>query len=178
MKNSINMCIFALMVILLFTTNDSFAIQKHLKTEAMKDTDITGVFTLILYGGRHSDDIETIVILDKEGDRYDFEPYAPEYDYKIKRGISDREALDEAERFVSWHPSFHRSQLSRIIDEKGNTIGYELRPLYMPLTFGVSDVLDVDYRIKDGKVIITIKLIPSVEKMLRDGDGLKNRSGN
>jgi hypothetical protein len=84
-----------------------------LRTEGAKDADIRGSFALILYGSRHLNDIETIAILDMEGDRYGFEPYAPEFDYKIKRGIPAKEALEEAERFVSWHSSFYRTQLSR-----------------------------------------------------------------
>lgn len=153
------------MVISVITTSDSFAIEKPLKTEKAKAADITGVFTLILYGGRHSDDIETIAIFDYEGDQYNFEPYAPEFDYRIKRGISAREALNEAEKFVSFHNSFYRSQLSKIIDNRGNIIGYELRPLYLPFSYGVSDVLEVDYWLKEGgKVKVTIRLTPSVEK--------------
>lgn len=144
-----------------------------MKTEGANDADIKGVFSLILYGSRHLNDIETIVILDIEGDSYSFEPYAPEFDYKIKKGIPAKEALEEAERFVSWHSLFHYSQLSKILDEKGNVIGYEIRPLYQPLAFGVSDVLDVDYRVKDSRVIVRIKLKPQIERMLFNGDKSK-----
>lgn len=160
-----------------FAVPDStHAAGKTLRTEEATVSEVTGTFNLILYGSRHSNDIETVAILDLEGDRYTFEPYAPEFDYRVEKGISARKALDKAERFVSWHRDFWHSRLSRIIDGKGNTIGYELRPLYYPLTFGVSDVLDVDYRLKDGKVKVTVRLIPSVERMLRDGDGLKDRT--
>lgn len=151
----------------------SCAAGNYLKTEGAKDADIRGSFSLILYGSRHSNDIETIAILDIEGDGYSFEPYAPEFDYKIKRGIPAKEALEEAERFVSWHSSFYRTQLGRILDDKGNVIGYEIRPLYQPLAFGTSDVLDVDYRIKDNKVIVRIRLKPQIERMLFDGDKSK-----
>jgi hypothetical protein len=152
---------------------NSCAAGNYLRTEGAKDADIRGSFALILYGSRHLNDIETIAILDMEGDRYSFEPYAPEFDYKIKRGIPAKEALEEAERFVSWHSSFYRTQLSRILDGKGNVIGYEIRPLYQPLAFGASDVLDVDYRIKDNKVIVRIRLKPQIERMLFDGDKSK-----
>ena len=168
--------LFALTAIAVFTVTVSFAADRHLETEEVADASgITGVFRLILYGGRHIDDIETVAILDKEGDEYTFEPYAPEYDYKIKEGLPDRKALDEAEEFVSWHDSFYRSQLSRILDDSGGVIGYEVRPLYQPLTFGVADVLDVDYWLRDGKVIVTIGLIPSVEEDLFDGDDREDR---
>jgi len=160
----------AILCILLF----SCATGNYLKTEDAKDADIRGSFALILYGSRHLNDIETVAILDIEGDSYSFEPYAPEFDYKIKKGVPAKEALEEAERFVSWHSSFQRTQLSRILDEKGNVIGYEVRPLYQPLAFGVSDVLNVDYRIKDSRVIVRIRLKPEIERMLfNDGDKSK-----
>lgn len=152
------------------------ATGNYLKTEGAKDADIKGTFSLILYGSRHLNDIETIAILDIEGDGYSFEPYTPEFDYKIKMGIPAKEALEEAERFVSWHSLFYRTQLSRILDYKGNIIGYELRPLYQPLAFGVSDVLDVDYRIKDNKVIVRIKLKQQIERMLFNGDKSKEEN--
>lgn len=167
-KNVVKICIFAVMIFSVFITNDSSAIGKSLKTEEVKNANITGNFTLILYGGRHSNDIETIAILDIEGDQYVFEIYAPEFDYKIKKHVPAKEALDEAKKFVSFHNSFRRSQLSRIFDNKGNTIGYEVRPLYLQITFGVDDVLDVDYRLKNDKVVVKIRLLPSVERILFD----------
>lgn len=151
----------------------SCATGNYLRTEGIKDTDIQGTFSLILYGSRYLNDIETIAILDTEGDGYSFEPYAPEFDYKIKQGVSAKEAFKEAERFVSWHGSFLYSQTSKILDHKGNIIGYEIRPLYQPIAFGVSDVIDVDYKIEDSRVIIRIRLKPQIEKMLFDGDKTK-----
>ena len=161
----------ALICILVLALLASCATDSFIRTEPSEYKELAGSFTLILYGSRHSNDIETIAILDIEGDKYAIEPYAPEFDYKINKGVSAEEAFKEAEHFVSWHSSFYRTQLSRIIDEKGVTIGYELRPLYRPLTFGVSDVLDVDYIKRGDKVIVKIKLIPSVERMLSDGNG-------
>jgi hypothetical protein len=171
MKNIIN-CILALLVISVIAISVSFALEKPLKTEESKAADITGVFTLILYGGRFSDDIETIAILDYEGDQYTFEPYAPEFDYGIKKDVSAKEALEVAKKFISFHNSFWRSQLSKIIDNKGNTIGYEVRPLYWPTTFGLSDVLEVNYWLKEGnKIKVTIRLTPSVEGTRFPGAG-------
>lgn len=164
MKNTVKY-IFALVVISFIMTSTSFAIKGPLNTEEAKAADITGTFTLILYGGNYSDDLETIAILDYEGDQYNFEPYAPEFDYRIKKGVPAKEALEEAKKFVNFHNSFWRFQLSRIGDNKGDTIGFEVRPLYFPFTFGVSDVLEVNYWLKEGnKVKVTIKLIQSVER--------------
>ena len=59
------------------------------------------------------------------------------------------------------------------MDRKGKTIGYELRPLYLPLDFGVSDVLDVAYWLKEGKVKVVIRPLPSVEKQILDDDDFR-----
>jgi len=154
------------LAVIFFIVSSSFAITSHLKTEVVRKEDVKGVFTLILYGGRDMNDIERVAILDLEGDKYTFEPYAPEFDYKIKKSLYERDALETAYEFVSSHNAFYRSQLSRIMDDKDNTIGYELRPLYMPFVYGVSDVLDVYYSLKDGKVRVYIRIIPSVERAL------------
>lgn len=166
-------------VIFNFTAPVSFAFEKPLKTEKAKVDDVTGTFTLILYGGRFSDDLETIAILDREGDQYTFEPYAPEFDYRIKRGVQAQKAIEEVEKFVSFHNSFWRSQLSKIIDNKGNTIGYELRPLYLPFSYGISDVMEVYYWLKEGnKVKVTIRLTPSIERLRFPGDDVGHSGGN
>lgn len=154
--------------------NDSFATGRPLKTEDINITEVKGTFTLIFFGGRYSNDFETIAFLDLEGDGYTFEPYAPGFDYRVKKGVPAKEAFKEAEQFVSQHPDFSRSLLSRILDKEGKIIGYELRPLYYPLRFGISDILDIDYWINNGKVKIIIRLIPSVERQLFGGDGSKD----
>lgn len=154
------------LILILFVFSSSFAIAINLKTIEASNEEVKGVFTLILYGGRDMNDIERLAILDLEGDKYTFEPYAPEFDYRIKKSLSEKEALEMSHKFVSSHNAFYHSQLSRIIDDKGNTIGYELRPLYMPFIYGVSDVLDVYYSLKGEKVRAYIRIIPSVERAL------------
>ena len=170
MRRTRNAVIIVSIVLQLLTIGVLLVHAEYLKTEQAKDDEVTGTFTLILYGGRHINDLETVALLDKEGDQYEFEPYAPEFDYKVRKGVSAVDALKEARRFVSFHSAFWRSQLSKILDEKGNTIGYEVRPLYRPFIYGRADLIDVYYRIKDGKVIIYIKLTPDVSDTLFFGD--------
>jgi len=171
MKKPMKTLMFTLFPFLLLLACVSSAdAARYLKTVEAKDQEVTGTFTLILYGGRHINDLETLVILDKEGDRYEFEPYAPEYDYKVKKGVTAGDALSEAKKFVSFHNAFWRSQLSKILDEKGNIIGFELRPLYHPFVYGRDDLLEVYYRVKDGKVIAFIRLIPEVFNTFFFGD--------
>ncbi|MDI6801203.1 MAG: hypothetical protein QMD01_03990 [Thermodesulfovibrionales bacterium] len=165
--------IFISIAVSVLLQSDSLAAEKYLKTEEATTAEVQGVYTLILYESRHLNVVETVAILDREGDPYIFELYAPEFNYTVKNGLLAKEALQEAEKFVSWHSSFWKTQLSRVLDYKGNAIGYELKPLYHLLTFGVSDVLDIYYLIRDNKVVTRIRLIPSVEKRLFDLDRMK-----
>ena len=142
----------------------SFSRGRSLKTVPSSVTAINGLFTLILYGGKHSDDIETIAILGKENDRYTFEPFAPEFKYTVKKGVPAKEAVAEAESFISRHNSFWQSKISGIVDERGNILGYELRPLFFPISFGAEDVIDVNYKMEANKVVASISLNPSIEK--------------
>jgi hypothetical protein len=155
-----------LLASILFGVSHAFAQSGNLRAEEVKEGDVKGVFTLILYGARDINDIETLAFLDKEGDQYTLEPYAPAFDYKIEKGLSEKAALNEAYKFIGYHNAFLRPRLSKIIDDKGNTIGYEVRPLYLPFVFGRSDVLQVDYSLKGEKVKVIIKIIPSIERAL------------
>jgi len=141
----------------------------RLNTQEVTDSQVTGAYELILYGCNFNNDLETIAFLQKEGARYKFEPYAPDFSYKTKKGVPAKEALQEARDFVNCSTSFSRSQLSSIVGPDGDILGYEVRPLYHPFTYGVDDVLNTYYRLKGDRVVITVRLIPSVETMLQDG---------
>ncbi len=174
MKTSAMMILSAMVLFLLAAVGLSAlsASAEILKTEDAVASEVQGTYTLILYGGRYSSDLQTVAILAREGTGYAFEPYAPEFDYRVIQGVPAKEALSAAESFVRNHPSAYRSQLARILGPGGEVLGYELRPLYFPLDFGVTDVLDVTYWLTDRKVVVRVHLIPSVEMMLRDGGGV------
>ena len=151
-------------------SSSTLAHERPLKTESAQAAEIKGIFTLILYGGSYADDLETVAILDTEGDQYTFDVFAPDFDYSVRKGMPAKEALKEAEKFVSFHPAFWQTQLSKILDTGGNVIGFEIRPLYLPITYGRSDLLDIYYWSKEGgKIKVTIKLIPSVDKFKLPG---------
>jgi hypothetical protein len=136
----------------------------YLKTSSVQMGEKTGTYTLILYGARYSSDIENVAILAKEGTGYTFDVYAPEFDYTVRKNVPSREALETAQRFVGFHYAFRRSQLSAILDNKGALIGYEVRPLYSPLDFGYTDVLDIAYTLRDNTVTARIRLIPELDR--------------
>jgi hypothetical protein len=47
--------------------------------------------------------------------------------------------------------------LSKILDNKGGIIGFEVKPLYDPTVYDKSDIPDVYYKITDDKVIVYIR---------------------
>jgi len=147
--------------------------RQGLRTEPAALAGMSGSYSLILFGCRYLDDPETVAILDREGDGYRFEPFSPEFNYRIEKGLSAETALERARRFIDCHTSFQSERLSSVSDEKGVVLGYELRPLYFPLTYGVDDILLTDYSIQGDKVVVWIRVIPSVERM-RSG-GFSNR---
>jgi len=144
----------------------SCASGPRLSTQAAQDSEVTGNYTVIYYGCNFLNDFETIAFLDKEDGAYNFEPYAPDFDYRVRKGLSAKEALESAMEFVNCSPSFSRAQVSKILGPNSETIGYEVRPLYQPFTYGAGDVLFVSYGLKDGKVVITVRLW---EVMLQEG---------
>jgi hypothetical protein len=159
-----------LVTILITVISDSPAFGASLKTVAASPSGVKGNFTLLLYGGSYYDDVETAAFLDSEGDGYYLDLYEPDFNYKVIKGVPAKEAIAIAEKFVRFHPSYWRSQLSKIMDDKGKVIGYELRPLYYPITYGASDVLDINYFMKKGgRVKVTIRLIPHVERLRPPG---------
>ena len=145
-----------------------FASDNHLKTEAALPSEMQGTFTLMLYGCRSADDIENMVLFDKEGDAFTFEIHAPGFSYTVKTNVSAGDALAEAEKFVRCNLNCEGSQLRKILGPGGNSIGFELKPLYSPVLFGIRDVLDVSYVIKERKVTAHIKVDSNVEKTRRN----------
>lgn len=147
----------------------------RLNTQGTGYSEAAGTYRVILFGCNFNNDLETIAFLDKEGDKYAFEPYAPDFKFKIKKGVPAKEALKEAGEFVNCNTSFMHFQTYGIIGPNGETLGYEVRPLYEPFAYGAQDVLLTDYWLKDDKVVIKTRLNPWVERMLQGDGGGKDR---
>lgn len=168
-----------IIVLIILIPPEVFGLDSQLKTVEATPSDISGFFTLITYGGRYADDIETVAFLDKEGDGYTLIPFAPDFDFRINKGLSGEEAFKKSKNFVSFHPAFWRLQIRRIISIKGETIGYEIKPLYLPFYFGFSDIIDIYYwPKKEGEIKVMIKLLPAIERMkYHGGNGFTSGSG-
>ena len=168
--------VLALLVISLNLSACMSIAGNHLKTETAKPSEVTGTYTLLLYGCRYPDDLENVAILDKEGGPYPVEIYAPASRYRIKSGLTADEALREAGQFVKCSVHYQESRMSGISDPAGAIIGYEVRPLYSPIRFGMYDVLNIQYVMREGKIVVYIKLDPTVDMELRD-EGGRDRNG-
>jgi hypothetical protein len=146
---------------------DARAAAHRLLTDAADPADVKGSFSVILLGGNHIDDLETAAFLDSEGDQYTLMPYAPDFQYTVKKGLPAQEALTIAQKFVSFHSSFWKVQLSKIIAPGDDSAGFELRPLYYPLIYGTSNVLDISYWLgKEGNIKVRIMLEPSIKSRI------------
>lgn len=147
--------------------NASQVNAENLTVEPISEKDIKpGSYTLILYGSRHSNDIETVAYLDPVDDDYEIEIYAPDFDYRKEASKGLEDALKTAKTFVSWHSSFMNLRLSKIVTKQGVTIGYEIKPLYKPFEFGRTDVFDNSYWLRGKRAVISVNLLPSVERFL------------
>ncbi|MCE5312038.1 MAG: hypothetical protein LLF86_02670 [Nitrospiraceae bacterium] len=139
--------------------------------------DPTVRYDIVLYGGRYMDDLETLIVLDIAGDKYEFIPYLPKSDYTIVKNQSAEQALAYARDVYTSQSAYQRTRVSRIVDKENRLIGYELRPLYKSFRYGYSDIMFVNYVFQGDKVIIHLKLIDPVERRekYRMFDGFHSR---
>ncbi len=142
----------------------SCAGPRYLRSVSAVPAELSGTYDLFLYGHRYTDDFMNLAFLLPAGGKYSFELYAPEFDYKVRKALPAAAAIKEAEQFIKFHYSFERSQWNRVLDPDGNTVVFELRPLYSVSAFAYSDVFDIHYIIKDGRVIASVGLKPEVER--------------
>jgi len=161
-----------LLMIFVFIVLHSCAFSKSLRTTETASIDEKKSYIMIFYGGRYSTDVENLVVLSLEGGRYPFEVYSSDFDYIVKKGVPAKDALEQAQRFVSHHRDYYRSIISKILDPEGTVIGYEVRPLYYPYALGLMDYLDVTYYIKDNKVIVNVNLTPEIKKLYDNSNSI------
>ena len=115
---------------------------KRVDTTAAEPTTVTGTYTLLLYGCHYPAEVDNVAILVAENSKYPLEIYDLDTSYRVKKGVPAQQALTEADSFVRCSTyRIWQTQLRRIPDGSGGTVGYELRPLYLPYEFGFPDVL-------------------------------------
>jgi hypothetical protein len=139
----------------------------YLRSEPMSGpVEITGSFTFILYSTDLYGGLKRAAFLDVEGDGYTLAVKAPVFEYEVQEGVEGAEATEKALHVLSSHRDFARVRVARVLDQEGNTIAYELRPLYKPTDYGQSDVLIIDHWLLDeGKVEVVIGVKPSIKAL-------------
>jgi hypothetical protein len=158
--------VFVAFAVVTFIAFNSCAGGKHLRAMSLKNAEqIKGTYTVILYGANHIEDLLTVAILDVEGDDYNLIPSEPAFEYDVLNGLPAEKATAEAQHFVSHHHNYIGSKIKKILDLRGRIIGFEIRPLYVPVTYGLSDVLAVDYWLQEGgRVKVNIKFMDTVDE--------------
>jgi hypothetical protein len=140
-----------------------------LRTETAGAIDPAGAYSVIKYGANYADDYSTFAIIVPENGKYSFDIFKPDFEYRVVRGLSAKQALEAAQVFVRG-PEVMRSQVNGIIAPDGSVIGYEVRPLYNSHIFGISDVLLVGYFLKDGNRVEVRIDVEDVVKNRNRGD--------
>jgi len=139
---------------------------KLLPTKFANKKEITGTCTLILYGGKNRNDLETVALFVLDNGETALIPQGAAYNYKTFSGLSGEEALKKAEFFISRRHDYKGSELRIIYNPRGEKVAFELRPLYNPITFGRPDILQTRYTWKDEKITFSIALEESVQRIL------------
>jgi len=172
-KNTIRFAALLMMTI----TLQSCMTGIQLNTTSADKTLISGTYTLLLYGCHYLDQVDNVAILVDENSRYPLEIYDIDTSFKVKKAVPAQQAVTEADAFVrcSSH-TIWQTQVTRILDDIGGTVGYEVRPLYEITEFGTPDVLMISYSLKNGKVRAYIRKSPAVED--RFGDGRDTRGSD
>jgi hypothetical protein len=143
---------------------------KQLMTGAADPSEVKGTYTLLLYGCHYPTQIQDVAILVDEAGRYPVQIYDLDTSYTVKKGIPAEQALSEADRFVRCSTNkIWRTEMRKILDDSGGIIGYEVRPLFMPVEFGTADVIRTSYSLHEGTVRAYIRLFPDVERQQQQG---------
>jgi len=150
----------------------------QLTTSEADPTAVTGTYTLLLYGCHYPDDAQNVAFLVSDTSKYPLEIFDIDTSYKVKANVPAQEALSEANSFLKCTTyRLWRTQLERIPDASGGTIGYEVRPLYLPWEFGKSDIMLISYSLRNGAVRVYIKLDGDAERAIESSGGSGRSSG-
>jgi len=150
----------------------------RLNTFAADPAEVSGTYTLLLHGCKYGDQIDNVAILVDEHSRYPVDIYDIPLSYTVKKGIPAKEAIAEATAFVACSTfRVWQTRVSRIDDDSGGTIGYEVRPLYFPLEISNPDPLQISYFLRKDGVRVYIRIDSTVERDL-EGAGDNRSSGH
>lgn len=143
-----------------------------LKTIDGGTPDPSGTYTVIRYGQNYADDVAALIVIFPEKGKYAFEVNKPDFEYRVAKGLTAKQAMEMAQDFVSRHREFLRSQTSSVLGPGGNVIAFEVKALYKPTFLGMEDVIYTDYVLQgNDRVQINIRLDDAVRRQSQGRDG-------
>jgi hypothetical protein len=143
-----------------------------LKTEEGGLTATSGTYTIVRYGMSNPEDYANFAIIFPEQGKYSFDIYKPDFEYRIEKGLTAKQAMESAQESVRRSPEFSRAQASKIIGPDGNVIGYEVKALYKRTLFGMEDVTYLTYVLQvNNMVTVYIRIDDAVLSRQKGGSG-------
>ncbi len=136
----------------------------------VEETAIKGDFNLIIYGNAFTNDPETFIILDRTEEKTLILPYSSSHKYRIYEKISEGEVMQIIKDIFN-NPSISFIKY-REIKDSDLSLGFEIKPVYYPWIFGISEPLETTYKKELDKIYIFIRLNPRVEKQLYNGNNV------
>ena len=146
---------------------------KGLTTRLAREGDVgDGPFTVILYSTSEYSFLQTAAFLDIEGDGYELQPFGASFKYTLIKGLAGSKAVERAREFIVSRVVYNKLELRAIMGPAGTVIGYELRPLLLPINYGQSDVLDIYYDLgQEGRITVYVRLKDSIKRMFQSDMG-------
>ena len=128
---------YVFLVLLLALMLQACAVGKQLATTSAEPAELKGTYTLLLYGCHYPEDIKNLAILVDEGSRYPVEIYDLPTSFRVEKGSARTAgaARKPIPLLAAASGACPQTQLRKITDDAGGTIGYEVRPLYFSLEF-------------------------------------------
>ncbi len=143
---------------------------KTLQTSPAVMDDIKGNFDVIFYYDPDPDNIKKVAILDIAGDDHTISVYDTHYNIREKNNVPSEEAFNSAVEHVKGHLEYDTYKIKRIHAPDGSTIGFEVRPIYVAIRYGMSDVLDIHYIPGDGGAVTAFIKLDFPLQMRKDSE--------
>jgi hypothetical protein len=158
------------LILVLAATLQGCMLGKQLMTSGADPSEVKGTYTLLLYGCHYPAQIQEVAILVDEAGRYPVTIYDLDSSYRVKTGVPAEQALSEADQFVRCSTNrIWRTEMRKILDDSGGTLGFEVKPLYDPVQFGIPNVIETSYSLQKGVVRAYIRLFPDMERQQNAG---------
>jgi hypothetical protein len=155
-------------VALLFIGLAASAEAKAVKTDRVKPHDVqAGTYNVIGYEQETVNGPIRVAILQKE-DAPNIKFKTPG-DTKQVTGLTQDNAIRQAEAYVKANPAVTKTELSKMYDADGTLIGYEMSPIFLPMRYGSSDVVDSHFRISEDRTLAYVTVDPLLQQVEQGG---------